>query len=52
MAPDGDLSVVARAVKAGRTIGVADVEVSDPRGRLCAVGRGTYATAAGRTAGG
>jgi uncharacterized protein (TIGR00369 family) len=47
MAPDGDLSVVARSIKAGRTIGVADVEVRDTRGRLCAVGRGTYATAAG-----
>ena len=47
MAPDGDLSVLGRSIKAGRTIGVADVEVTDARGRLCAVGRGTYATAAG-----
>lgn len=47
MAPDGDLTVTARALKAGRTIGVADVEVTDARGRLCAIGRGTYATAAG-----
>jgi len=49
MAPDGDLCVLARSVKAGRTIGVADVEVTDSRGRLCAIGRGTYATAAGNT---
>ena len=47
MAADGALSVVARSVKAGRTIGVADVEVSDASGRLCAIGRGTYALAAG-----
>lgn len=47
MAADGDLTAVARSVKAGRTIGVADVEVTDARGRLCAVGRGTYATSAG-----
>ena len=47
MAADGDMTAVARAVKAGRTIGVADIEVTDAKGRLCAVGRGTYATAAG-----
>jgi len=44
MAPDGDLAVVARSVKAGRTIGVADVEITDAAGRLCVVGRATYAT--------
>lgn len=44
MTPDGDLSAVARSVKAGRTIGVADVEITDGKGRLCVVGRGTYAT--------
>jgi uncharacterized protein (TIGR00369 family) len=47
MAGDGDLSVVARTVKAGRSIGVADIEVYDAKGRLCAVGRGTYAMTAG-----
>ena len=47
MAGDGDLTVIARAVKAGRTIGVADVEVWDARERLCAVGRGTYSMTAG-----
>ena len=52
MAGDGDLTVTARSLKAGRTIGVADVEVTDARGRLCAVGRGTYATAAAGVTGG
>ncbi len=47
MAGDGDLTITARTVKAGRTIGVADIEVTDARDRLCAVGRGTYATSAG-----
>jgi uncharacterized protein (TIGR00369 family) len=47
MAGDGDLTVVARTVKAGRSIGVADVEITDAKGRLCAVGRGTYAMNAG-----
>ena len=42
-AGDDDLDVVARVVKSGRCIGVGDVEIRDPRGRLCAVGRGTYA---------
>ena len=46
MAADGDMTAVARAVKAGRTIGVADIEVTDARGRLAAIGRGTYATGA------
>lgn len=45
MTADGDLAVVARSVKAGRTVGVADVEITDCRDRLCVVGRGTYATA-------
>jgi uncharacterized protein (TIGR00369 family) len=47
MAGDGDLTAKARTIKKGRTIGVADVEVFDAKGRLCAVGRGAYATAAG-----
>jgi len=37
----------ARARKIGRTIGVVDVDVRDPEGRLCAVGRGTYSTVVG-----
>jgi uncharacterized protein (TIGR00369 family) len=38
----GNLVVVARAVKVGRTLGVADVEVRDEEGRVVALGRGTY----------
>ncbi len=38
----GSLLVTARAVKVGRTLGVADVEVRDDEGRLVALGRGTY----------
>jgi uncharacterized protein (TIGR00369 family) len=43
----GDL--IGRAVvrKAGRTIGVVDVEVEDREGRLIAVGRGCYGTQPG-----
>jgi uncharacterized protein (TIGR00369 family) len=37
----------ATARRAGRTIGVADIDVLDSAGRLVAIGRGTYATAAG-----
>lgn len=39
----GDLVAIARTVRVGRTIGVADVEVRDTRGVLIAVGRGVYA---------
>ena len=45
MAEDSDLIARARVIKAGRSIGVVDVEVSDARDRLIAVGRGTYSTA-------
>src|SRR5262245_17355777 len=38
----GSLLVTARAVKVGRTLGVADIEVRDDAGRLVAIGRGTY----------
>jgi uncharacterized protein (TIGR00369 family) len=38
----GSLVVLARAVKVGRTLGVADVEVRDDRGLVVAIGRGTY----------
>ncbi len=47
MASNGDMTAKARTIKKGRTIGVAEVEVYDAKGRLCAVGRGAYATAAG-----
>lgn len=39
----GDLVALGRAVRAGRTVGVADIEVRDARGDLVAVGRGVYA---------
>jgi len=42
----GPLLAVGRAIKVGRTISVADVEVRDEAGTLLAVGRGTYATPA------
>ena len=45
MAEDGALTAKAKAVKKGRTVSIADVEVYDGRGRLCAVGRGAYASA-------
>jgi uncharacterized protein (TIGR00369 family) len=38
----GSLRVTARAVKVGRTLGVADIEVRDEEDRLVAIGRGTY----------
>lgn len=40
----GALLAVARALKVGRTVCTADIEVTDERGELVAVGRGTYAT--------
>ncbi|MGE0552444.1 MAG: PaaI family thioesterase [Gemmatimonadales bacterium] len=42
----GPLLAVGRAIKVGRTISVADVEVRDEAGTLLAIGRGTYATPA------
>jgi uncharacterized protein (TIGR00369 family) len=41
----GELRVVARAVKVGRTVGVADVELRDANNALVAVGRCAYSTA-------
>jgi uncharacterized protein (TIGR00369 family) len=43
----GDLIARARVRKAGRTIGVVDIEVEDDRGVLIAVGRGSYGTQPG-----
>jgi len=40
----GVLVATGRAVKAGRTVCVADVEVRGEQGDLVAIGRGTYAT--------
>jgi uncharacterized protein (TIGR00369 family) len=42
-----DLLAHARVRRAGRTIGVVDIEVMDGNGRLCALGRGCYGTQAG-----
>lgn len=47
MAPPGEtLIATARAVKTGRTIGLADVEVRLGSGRLVAVARATFMTSA------
>jgi uncharacterized protein (TIGR00369 family) len=43
-ARSGDLVAIGRALKVGRTISVADVEVRDSRGEIVAVGRGVYAS--------
>jgi uncharacterized protein (TIGR00369 family) len=42
-----DLLALARVRRAGRTIGVVDVDVTDSAGRLIALGRGCYGTQAG-----
>jgi uncharacterized protein (TIGR00369 family) len=42
-----DLLGMARVRRAGRTIGVVDIDVTDPDGRLIALGRGCYSTQAG-----
>ena len=39
--PDTDLIATGQTVKAGRTVGVADVQIHTPEGRLIAVGRST-----------
>ncbi len=47
MAENTDLVAVAKVIKSGRTIGVVDITVTDDKGRLIAIGRGTYSTRAG-----
>lgn len=42
-----DLIAIARIRRAGRTVGVVDIDVTDAAGKLLAVGRGTYAGTAG-----
>jgi uncharacterized protein (TIGR00369 family) len=42
-----DLVAEARVRRAGRTIGVVDIDVRDDQGRLIALGRGCYGTQAG-----
>jgi uncharacterized protein (TIGR00369 family) len=44
-AVDTDLTARARTLRAGRSIGVVDIEVVDDQGRVVAVGRGSYSTA-------
>lgn len=39
-----DLTVTARVRRNGRSVGVSDVDVSDERGALLAIGRAAYAT--------
>ncbi len=46
-ATGSSLKAVATLRKAGRTVGVADVDVFNEAGKLCAVGRGTYSDQAG-----
>jgi len=41
----GDLRAIARAVKVGKTVGVADVELRDANGAVVAIGRCAYSTA-------
>lgn len=43
-AREGTLTAVARAVKVGRTVGVADIELRDAKGAVVAVGRCAYST--------
>lgn len=40
-----DLTVVARVRRAGRSVGISDVDVFDQAGSLVAIGRATYSTA-------
>lgn len=44
---DTDLTATASVRKIGRTVGVVDIEVTDDRGRLIALGRGCYGTRSG-----
>jgi uncharacterized protein (TIGR00369 family) len=46
-ATHSDLLAVARVRRAGRTVGVVDIDVTDSSGRLIALGRGCYGTQAG-----
>src|SRR5262249_8710961 len=40
----GDLTAVAKTVRVGRTVSIADVEIRDSAGTLVAVGRACYAS--------
>lgn len=39
-----DVTARARLIKAGRTIGRVDIEITDTQGRLIAIGRGSFST--------
>jgi uncharacterized protein (TIGR00369 family) len=41
-----DLIATGRLVRAGKTMSIADIEISDDQGEVYAVGRGTFSTAA------
>ena len=41
---DTDLVAKARTLRAGKSVGVVDIEISDEAGRIVAVGRGSYST--------
>jgi uncharacterized protein (TIGR00369 family) len=44
----GEYLIASASVRrAGKTVGVVDIDVTDPQGNLCAVGRGCYGTTAG-----
>ena len=43
-AVDTALVAVSRVRRAGKSVGVADVDVFDEKGALLAIGRGTYST--------
>lgn len=45
-----DLTATGRVVRSGRSIAVADVEVSDDNGEVYAVGRGTFSVASASSA--
>jgi uncharacterized protein (TIGR00369 family) len=47
-AVDTALIAVSRVRRAGRSVGVADVDVFDEKGALLAIGRGTYSTLDGK----
>ena len=46
-AVDTALTATARVRRAGRTVGLVDIDVTDDAGRLVAVGRGTYGARTG-----
>ena len=43
-AMNSDLTVTARVRRAGKSVGIVDVDVMDTKGALVAIGRATYAT--------